>query len=205
MRSHLAYAITNDLTIELARIPGVLVIAHAPTVAYKDGVIDVRRVGEELGVRYAVEGLIRKVGDFLRISVQLIATTTSQHIWADRFEERLDEIAIGHDAIVRRISTTIDSHILDAEAANALRERPHDPDALDLLFRAWSLFKRPAEQKHLIQATELLEQALQLAPSMVPVILSLADRLIHRFTAPDTMDWGKLDLIDHAAELLVAG
>ena len=199
---HLADAITNDLTIELARIPGVLVIAHAPTVAYKDGVIDVRRVGEELGVRYAVEGLIRKVGDFLRISVQLIATTTSQHIWADRFEERLDEIAMGHDAIVRRISTTIDSHILDAEAANALRERPHDPDALDLLFRAWSLFKKPAEQKHLIQATELLEQALQLAPSMVPVILSLADRLIHRFTAPDTMDWGKLDLIDHAAELL---
>jgi adenylate cyclase len=132
----------------------------------------------------------------------LIATTTSQHIWADRFEERLDEIAIGHDAIVRRISTAIDSHILDAEAANALRERPHDPDALDLLFRAWSLFKRPVEQKHLIQATELLEHALQLAPSMVPVILSLADRLIHRYTAPDTMDWGKLDLIDHAAELL---
>ena len=199
---HLADAITNDLTIELARIPGVLVIAHAPTVAYKDGAIDVRRIGEELGVRYAIEGLIRKVGEFLRISVQLIATTTSQHIWADRFEERLDEIAMGHDAIVRRISTTINSHILDAEAANALRERPHDPDALDLLFRAWSLFKRPAEQKHLIQATELLEQALQLAPSMVPVILSLADRLIHRFTAPDTMDWGKLDLIDHAAELL---
>jgi TolB-like protein len=98
---HLAYAITNDLTIELSRIPGVLVIAHAPMVAYKDGVIDVRRVGEELGVRYAVEGLIRQVGDFLRISVQLIATTTSQHIWADRFEERLDEIAMGHDAIVR--------------------------------------------------------------------------------------------------------
>jgi adenylate cyclase len=200
--SHLAYAITNDLTIELARIPGVLVIAHTPTVAYKDGVVDVRRVGEELGVRYAVEGLIRKVGDILRISVQLIATTTSQHIWADRFEETLDEVAMGHDAVVRRISTTIDSRILDAEATNALRERPHDPDALDLLFRAWSLFKRPAEQKHLIQATELLEQALQLAPSMVPVILSLADRLIHRFTAPDTMDWGKLDLIDHATELL---
>jgi adenylate cyclase len=199
---NLADSITNDLTIELARIPGVLVIAHAPTVTYKDGAIDVRRVGEELGVRYAVEGLVRKVGAFVRISVQLIATTTSQHIWADRFEEGLGEIAIGHDAIVRRISTTIDSHILDAEAANALRERPNDPDALDLLFRAWTLFKRPAEQKYLIQATELLEQALQLAPSMVPVILSLADRLIHRYTAPDTMDWGKLDLIDHAAELL---
>ena len=200
---HLAYAITSDLTIELARIPGVQVIAHAPTVTYKDGAIDIRRVGEELGVRYAVEGLVREVGDFLRISVQLIATTTSQHIWSDRFEESWDEIALGHDAIVRRISTSIDSHILDAEATNALRERPHDPDALDLLFRAWSLFKRPAEQKHLIQATELLEQALQLAPSMVSVILSLADRLIHRYTAPDTMDWGKLDLIDHAAELLL--
>jgi tetratricopeptide (TPR) repeat protein len=169
---------------------------------YNDGAIDLKRVGEELGVRYAVEGVVRKLGNAIRINVQLIATASNKHVWADRFDEKLEDFAIGHDAIVRRISTTIDSRMLDAEVAHALRERPQNPDALDLLLRAWSLFKRPAEQKHLIEATELLEQALQLEPTMVPAILSLADRLIHRYVTPDTVDWGNLDLIDHAADLL---
>ena len=94
----------------------------------------------------------------------MIATTTSQHIWADQFDARLEDFLLSHDATVRRISTTIDARMLDAEAANALRERPHNPDALDLLLRAWSLFKRPADQKNLTLTTTLLEQALRLEP-----------------------------------------
>ena len=140
--------------------------------------------------------------DTLRISVQLIATATSKQIWADRFDETSGSLAVEHDAIVRQISTIIDSRMLDAETTNSLRERPHNPNALDLLLRAWSLFKRSDERKYIIEASELLEQAVKLEPTMVPALLSLADRLIHRFTAPDTSDWGNPDLIDRAAGLL---
>ena len=100
----IAEALTNDLTTELARIPGVLVIARASTATYKEGTIDYRRIGQELGVRYAVEGTVRKPdGDTFRISVQLIATTNSKQIWADRFDETSKGVAVAHDAIVRRI------------------------------------------------------------------------------------------------------
>jgi adenylate cyclase len=199
---HLAEALTNDLTTELARIPGVLVIARASVATYKDGTIDYSRIGKELGVRYAVEGAIRKLNDVFRISVQLIETATSKQIWADRFEQTSEAFAVEQDAIVRQISRIIDSRMLDAETTNSLRERPSNPNAIDLLLRAWSLFKRTDERKYITEASELLERAVQLDPSMAPAILSLADRLIHRFTAPDTSDWGNPDLIDHAAGLL---
>jgi adenylate cyclase len=198
----LAEALTNDLTTELARIPGALVIAPASAMPHKDGAIDYRHIGEELGVRYAIEGTIRTLGDTLRISVRLVATATSKQIWADRFDMTSEGLAVGHDAVMRRISTVIDSRMLDAEIMNSFRERPHNPNALDLLFRAWSLFKRSDEQRYVVEASQLLEQALQLAPSMVLVLLSLADRLIHRFVTPDTSDWGNPDLIDQAHRLL---
>ena len=199
---HLADAITQDLTIELARIPGVLVIAHTSGVVKRDGPIDIKRIGEELRVRYAVEGVVQKLGDKMRVGVKLIATVTNQQIWAERFEEKIEDLVADHDGVVRRISSMLNSRILDAETAISVRERTANPSALDLLLRAWSLFKKPADAELLKQTTELLEQALQLEPASVPAMLSLADRLIHRYVSPDTTDWGNIDLIDQVAALL---
>jgi class 3 adenylate cyclase/TolB-like protein/tetratricopeptide (TPR) repeat protein/rhodanese-related sulfurtransferase len=199
---HLADAITQDLTIELARIPGVLVIAHTSGIVKRDGPIDIKRIGEELRVRYAVEGVVQKLGDKMRVGVKLIATATNQQIWAERFDENIEDLVADHDGVVRRISSMLDSRILDAETAIGVRERTANPNALDLLLRAWSLFKRPANAELLKQTTELLEHALQLEPSSVPAMLSLADRLIHRYVSPDTTDWGNIDLIDQVAVLL---
>ena len=199
---HLADAITQDLTIELARIPGVLVIAHTSGVVKRDGPIDIKQIGEELRVRYAVEGVVQKLGDKMRVGVKLIATVTNQQIWAERFEEKIEDLVADHDGVVRRISSMLDSRILDAETAISVRERTANPNALDLLLRAWSLFKKPADAELLKQTTELLEQALQLEPASVPAMLSLADRLIHRYVSPDTTDWGNIDLIDQVAALL---
>jgi TolB-like protein len=199
---YLADAISQDLTIELARIPGVLAIAHPSGVVERDGPIDIRRIGEELRVRYAVEGVLQKLGDRMRVGVKLIATATNQQIWADRFEEKIADLIADHDGVVRRISSMLDSRILDAETAISVRERPANPNAFDLLLRAWSLFKKPADSELLKQTTELLEQALQLEPSSVPAMLSLADRLLHRFVSPGTEDWGNIDIIDQVAVLL---
>ncbi len=198
----IAEALTNDLTTELARIPGVLVIARASAAVAAGGAIDIKRIGEELRVRYAVEGVVRHVGDRTRLSVQLIATATSQQVWADRFDEATDILTVDSDAFVRRISTILDSRMLDAETARGARERPDNPDANDLLLRAWSLFKKPLEQRYVLEATVLLERALRLDPNMAPAILSLADRLIVRFVTPESPDWGNPELFDRATNLL---
>jgi TolB-like protein/rhodanese-related sulfurtransferase len=198
----LADAITHDLTTELARIPGILVVAHPSSAVYGNRPNDIKKVGQELGVRYAVEGVVRKLDGLLRIGVHLVSTLTGQHIWADRFERKIEDLAVAQDEIVRRISSTLDSRILDAETAISMRERPDTPDAFDLLFRAWSLFKKPDDSELLTHASELLEQALKLEPSLVPAMLSLADRLINRYVRFGTTDWGNDDVVEHAADLL---
>ncbi|MEA2773195.1 MAG: adenylate cyclase [Acetobacteraceae bacterium] len=199
---YLADTLTNELTIELARIPSVLVIAHTSAATSEDQPIDVRRVGEALGVRYAVEGVVRKFGETLRVSVRLILTANNQLIWADRFDGKIEDSAVDQDNIVRRIGSILDLRILDAETAISVRERPDNPDANDLLFRAWSLYYKPASPEILKRTTELLERAVQLDPSLVPAMWSLADRLIYRYARPGTSDWGNDDLIDRAADLL---
>ena len=110
-------------------------------------------------VRYAVEGVVQKLGDKMRVGVKLIATVTNQQIWAERFEEKIEDLVADHDGVVRRISSMLNSRILDAETAISVRERTANPNALDLLLRAWSLFKKPADAELLKQTTELLEQA----------------------------------------------
>ena len=84
-----ADAITEDLTTDLSRLPGAFVIARHSAATYKGKPIDVRRVGEELGVRYAVEGSVRNLGGLLRVNVQLISTETNTHLWAGRFDQNV--------------------------------------------------------------------------------------------------------------------
>jgi TolB-like protein len=85
-------AITEDVTTDLARVPDLLVISRSSAFAYKGKPIDIKRVGEELGVRYAVEGSARRVDGRLRVTVQLVSTETGAHTWAERFEVGRDGI-----------------------------------------------------------------------------------------------------------------
>ena len=116
--------ITEDLTTDLSRLPGFLVIARNSAFTYKGKPIDIKRVGEELGVRYAVEGSVRKVGGTLRVNVQLVSTETGAHIWAERFDVGRDGVGYGVDDIVRHIAWRLNGRIVDTESARGARERP---------------------------------------------------------------------------------
>jgi TolB-like protein len=83
---YLADGITDDLTTDLSRIPDAFVIARGSAYAYKGKATDLRQVGRELGVRYAIEGSMGKLGDVLRVNAQLVAIQTGAHLWADRFD-----------------------------------------------------------------------------------------------------------------------
>ena len=142
---YLADAITDDLTTDLSRIAGAFVVARESAYTYKGKATDVRQIGRELGVRYVLEGSVRRIGATLRVNVQLISAETGAHLWSDRFDEEISQLAAGQQQIIARMYDTIGFSLVDIESARSLRERPTNPDAFDLILRAarWSICRRP--------------------------------------------------------------
>jgi adenylate cyclase len=137
----------------------------------------VRKIGEELGVRYVLEGSVRKLGDVLRVNVQLIATETGAHLWADRFDQKLNDLSSGQEEILDRIGRTLNVALTDLENARSKRERPTSPDVFDLILRARSLELHPMGPEEHTQRRLLLEQALRLDPNSIYAMTQLAGEL----------------------------
>ena len=140
---YLADGITEDLTSDLSRLPGAFVIARGSAYAYQGKAIDMRRIGTELGVRYAVEGSVRRIGPMLRVNAQLISTETGAHLWSDRFDQAISDLAAGQEQIVIRMRVALAIGLTDIEAMRSARERPTSPDAFDLILQARAERNRP--------------------------------------------------------------
>jgi TolB-like protein/class 3 adenylate cyclase len=180
---YLADGITDDLTGNLSRIPDAFVIARASAYAYRNKAADVRTIGRELGVRYIVEGGVRKIANVLRVSVQLISVETGGHIWSDRFDEEITNLAVGQEVIVCKLASALGIKVIDVESARSAQERPTSPDVLDLVLRARSLENQPATMPRIDAAQKLYEQALAIDPSSLRAILGLFRILFVRWTA----------------------
>jgi adenylate cyclase len=177
--NYLAEGITEDVTTDISRVSGMFVIARESAYAYQGKAIDVRKVGEELGVRYLLEGSVRKLGDTLRVNAQLIATETGAHLWADRFDQKLEDLSAGQEEIVERIGHTLHVALIDLESARSKRERPMNPDLFDLLLRANSIGSHPMGPEEHSERRRLFEQALRLNPRSISAMTGLADELDH--------------------------
>ena len=136
---YLADGITDDLTTELSHIPGALVVARESAYTFKGNAVDVRKLGEGLGVRYALEGSVRRLGSTLRVNVQLVSTETGVHLWWDRFDEAVSEMSAGQEQIVTRMRDQLGISMVEIENARSLRERLTNPDAFDLILQARSI------------------------------------------------------------------
>jgi TolB-like protein/Flp pilus assembly protein TadD len=172
--NYVAEGVTEDVTTDLSRVHGMFVIARESAYAYQGKSIDVRKVGEELGVRYVLEGSVRKVGDALRVNAQLISTETGAHLWADRFDQQLSDLSAGQEEIVRRVGQILNIALADIEIARSKRERPTNLDAFDLILRARSLSLHPMGEKEHAERRALLEQALRLDPNSIYAMTQLA-------------------------------
>ena len=117
--------ITEDIITELSRFREILVIARNSSLQYRDKALDVKRVGRELGVRYLVEGSVRKVGDRVPITAQLLEAATGNHLWVERYDRELSDIFAVQDELVRAISGVIPGQ-LDRFTVEALRRKPPD-------------------------------------------------------------------------------
>jgi adenylate cyclase len=164
-QEYFADGITEDIITELSRFRSVLVIARNTTFGYKGQVgLDVKRVGRELKVRYVLEGSVRKAGNRVRITAQLIDTETGAHVWAQRYDRELTDIFAVQDEVTIAIVTALAGQVEAAELERARHKPPASLDAYDLLQRAKEFYHRPTREDH-AHALALLEQAIARDPA----------------------------------------
>jgi len=162
-QEYFADGIVEDIITGLSRIKWLFVIARNSSFIYKGQAVNVGRVGRELGVRYVLEGSVRKAGERVRVSGQLIETETSVHLWAERYDRRLDDVFALQDEITLNVVGAIEPSLREAEIERVKRKRPENLDAYDLVLRALPhvVPPMPAEAA---KAMPLLERALTLEP-----------------------------------------
>jgi adenylate cyclase len=163
-QEYFADGMVEDITTGLSRIKWLFVIARNSSFAYKGKTIDVKQVGRELGVRYVLEGSVRKAADRIRISGQLIDAATGAHVWAERYDRKSDDIFALQDEITLSVVGAIEPSLRLAEVERVKRKRPDSLDAYDLVLQVQpEVYKRMPE--HAIKALTVLERALALDPT----------------------------------------
>jgi len=158
-QQYFADGITEDVTTDLSRVAGLFVISRNTAFTYKNQPIDERRIGRELGVRYVLEGSVRRFDKHVRVNAQLIQAETNRHLWAERFDSDADDLFALQNEISRRIAVALNVELVAAEAARPTQ----DPDARDYLLRG-----------------KMYERALALAPGTVGAQSALAIALASR-------------------------
>jgi TolB-like protein len=158
----------EEIITALSRIRWLFVIARNSSFTYKGQAVDVKRIGRELGVRYVLEGAVRKAGSRVRISAQLIDATSGAHLWADRFDGSLADVFDLQDKVATTVAGVIEPALQAAETAR-LADRPtSDLTAYDLYLRAYEMYFASAQL--IPEALRLLEQAIERDPQYAPAL-----------------------------------
>ena len=164
-QDYFADGLTDDLTTDLSHLPDSFVIGRSTAGVYKGKPVDLKQLGRDLGVRYAVEGSVRRVGDAITINSQLVSTETGAHVWADQFAGERAKLSELQVEAVGRIANALGVQLINAEALRAQRERPTNPDATDLVMRGFSALNGASlSQENLEKAVDNFDQALRLDP-----------------------------------------
>jgi adenylate cyclase len=177
-QDYFADGITEDLTTDLSRISGSFVIARNTAFTYKGRPIDAKQVGQELGVRYILEGSVRWAGHRVRINVQLIEADKGGHVWAERFDANLSNLAEAQDEITVRLAQTLSLELIEDVGRRIEHQRPVDLDARDLVMRGRALFNRPYSAETLGEAQEAYEAALEKDSKSIDAKIGIASVLL---------------------------
>lgn len=162
-QEYFADGVVEELITALSRFRQLFVIARNSSFTYKGRAVDVKQVGRDLGVKYVLEGSVRKAGNRLRITGQLIDATTGNHLWADRFDGALEDIFDLQDKITLNVIGAIEPRLREAEIERARNKRPENLDAYDCVMRAMPAFwSADAEARK--DALQFLERAIAIDP-----------------------------------------
>src|SRR5438105_9243197 len=165
--------VAEDVITALSRYPSLFVIARNSSFTYKGRSVDVKQVGRELGVRYVLEGSVRKAGNRIRVTAQLIEAGTSNHVWAERYDRDLADIFAMQDELTEALTTALAPAIADAELRRAMRKPPESLDAWAAYQRGlWHLSKADPDEDTIAQ--NFFRQAIDLDPTFAPGYTALA-------------------------------
>ena len=203
-QDYFADGMVEDILTGLARIKWLFVVARNSSFAYKDKAFDVRQVGRELGVRYVLEGSVRKAANRVRVTGQLVEAETGRHIWAERYDRTLSDVFVLQDELTMSVVAAIEPSLRQAEIERVKRKRPENFDAYDLVLRALP-HVYTAMPDGAAKALPFLERALEKEPHYA---------LAHGFTAwaheillarGGGLEENRLKAIQHAHEAVAHG
>jgi len=181
-QQYFADGITEDVTTDLSRITDIFVISRNTAFTYKHKPVNAKQLGRELGVRYVLEGSVRRLGNQIRVNAKLIDAETDAHLWAERFERNMDDLFALQNEITSRIAATLGSELVAAEAAR----RTENPDGLDYILRGRFAASKGSSRENHADAIGWFERALALDPrsTMAQSLLArqLAIRVVDQLT-----------------------
>ncbi len=203
-QEYFADGMVDDIIAGLARIKWLFVISRNSSFVYKNCAADVKQVGRELGIRYVLEGSVRKSGQRVRIAPQLSDAESGELIWAERFDRQLDDVFALQDEISERVISAIEPNLRSAELNRVRRKRPGSLEAYDLVLRA-----QPFAHTHLAEdaaiAIPLLKQALSFEPDYAAAHAPLALCYHSRFSRAGLLEENRTSAIHHAHAAIASG
>jgi len=200
-QKYFADGITEDVTTDLSRIADIFVISRNTAFTYRNKPVDTKQIGRELGVRYVLEGSVRRSGKQVRVNAQLIDAETDAHLWAERFDGDTADLFALQNEITSRIAVALNLELIGAEAARPVER----PDVLDYILRgrAASPNYKPPSHESYAEAIGLAERALALDPQSADaqswLATSLLGRLMNGMSNTASADMGRANgLVDRA-------
>ena len=204
-QDYFADGLTDDLTTDLSHLPDSFVIAHDTALTYKGKPVDAKQLGRDLGVRYALEGSVRRVGETITVNAQLISTETGAHIWADRFEGERGKLGALQVEAVSRLANSLNIQLIQAESLRAMRERPANADAVDLTMRGWATMSQGFSLANMNKAIGYFDEALRLDPENPHALTAKAQAKIINLRLFGNGDWTEvLHDAEQAADRVLA-
>jgi len=180
-QDYFADAVTDNLTTDLSRLSDTSVISPATAFTYKGKAVDPREIGREFGVRYLLQGSIRKAGTKVQTNAQLTETGSAVQLWADRFNNDFTELSELQDAITGRIASSLNIQLVKIESRRAIAERVADPDAVDQRLHAMAIIAASPSPEHSLSARQHLEDSVRLDPQSAESWAHLANVLINDY------------------------
>ena len=203
-QEYFADGMTDDIITELSRFSDLFVIARNSSFQYKGKAVDVRQVGRELGVRYVLEGGVRRGGNRMRINAQLVDAITGAHRWAERYDRQVDDLFVIQDQVVRAIAPVLVAHVNKAEIERTLLKPPSTWEAHDFYLRGAETlrtFLSSYEGAELHAARTFLEQSLAADPNYARTNVDLSYTHFTAWLNPVDGDFLKSETLDRAYAL----
>ena len=184
-QEYISDGIVEDIITELSRFSGLFVIARNSSFQWKGKTVDARQVGRDLGVRYLLEGSVRRAGERIRISTQLINAESGNHLWAERYDRDVQDVFAVQDEVARTVAAILAAHVTKAEAERTVLKPPKSWQAYDHYMRAAEVhatFHRAMQVTALYETRELLDRCLAMEPGFARAHVLYSATLVTTWT-----------------------